>query len=337
MEFIFHANFILMKQIIELVQVAIGVRDDLSRMPSEKEWEALFKEASHQGLIGITYVGVRKLMGLPGCTLPKKLLLRWSGVAVQLKDQNAHVSARGERVLRYFRDAGFQAIILKGQSHLPNYPEELRDLRAPGDIDVWVRGGSKKQVYDLVRKDCPDEDYGYLHIHYPVFSDTSVEIHIRPAYLCNPLRNHRLQQWAESLDLEALGEPNAFRDFNAIYQPLHLFKHLLREGITLRQLLDYYFLLKQEPHTDVATLRQFGLDGFCRDLQSVVFNIFENKPISSESEMRLLEEVKQDITEASLQIEDEWGRLKRVVWMYPGEVLWRPWFWISQKIWKMFY
>ena len=325
-----------MKQIIELVQVAIGVREELSRMPSEDEWDVLFTEALHQGLIGITYVGVRKLVGLPGCTLPKKLLLKWSGAAVQLKDQNARVSAQGDRVLQYFRDAGFQAIILKGQSHLPNYPEHLRDFRAPGDIDVWVRGESKKKVYDLVRKDCPDEKYGYLHIHYPVFSDTSVEIHIRPAYLCNPLRNHRLQQWAESINLETLREPDSFLDFNAIYQPLHLFKHLLREGITMRQLLDYYFLLKQEPYTDIEMLRRFGLDGFCSDLQAVVLNLFENKPIFSESELRLLEEVKQDITEASQQAVDEWGRFKRVVCMYSGEVLWRPWFWIYQKVWKCF-
>lgn len=326
-----------MVQIIVLVQVAIGVRDELSRIPSDAEWDALFAEALHLGLIGITYVGVRKLVGLPGYALPHKLLLKWSGAALQLMDKNAHVTAQGERVLRYFRDAGFLAIILKGQSHLPNYPEQLRDYRAPGDIDVWVRGESKKRVYDLVRKDCPDENYGYLHIHYPVFLDTSVEIHIRPAYLCNPLRNYRLQKWAESLDLEALREPRAFRDFNAIYQPLHIFKHLLREGVTLRQLLDYYFLLKQNPNTDYVILEKFGLDRFCRDLQAVVYNLFEYKPILSSSGNQLLEEVNKDIMEATQQSVDEWGRIKRVVWMYPGEVLWRPWFWIFQKVWTLFY
>lgn len=326
-----------MFQIIELVQVAIGIRDELSRVPSEAEWDTLFTEALHQGLIGITYVGIRKLVRLPGYTLPHKLLLKWSGAAVQLKDKNIRVSAQGDRVLHYFRDAGYQAIILKGQSHLPNYPEHLRDYRAPGDIDVWVWGENKKQVYDFVRKDCTNEKYGYLHIHYPVYSDTSVEIHIRPAFLCNPLRNHRLQKWADSLDLETLREPNAFRDFNAIYQPLHIFKHLLREGVTLRQLLDYYFLLKQNPYTDYVILRKFGLDRFCRDLQAVVFNLFENKPILSRTGIKLLREVNKDIMEASQQTVDEWGRLKRVVRMYPGEVLWRPWFWVFQKVWKLFY
>lgn len=326
-----------MKQVFELIQVAIGIREKLSRMPSEAEWDTLFTKASHQGLIGITYVGVKKLMGQSGCTLPKKLLLRWSGVAVQLKDQNARVSAQGDRVLQYFRDAGFQAIILKGQSHLPNYPEELHGLRAPGDIDVWVKGKSEKQVYEFVRKDFLEVKFGYLHIHFPVYSDTSVEIHIRPAYLCNPFRNHRLQQWADSLDLETLREPDAFRNFNAIYQPLHIFKHLLREGVTLRQLLDYYFLLKQKPDTDEETLRKFGLGRFHRDLQAVVYYLFENMPITTESELRLLEEIKKDISEASQQLVDEWGRFKRVVWMYLGEVLWRPWFWIFQKVWKLFY
>ena len=326
-----------MVMIFELVQVALGIREQLSKMPTEAEWKILFEEALHQGFIGITYAGVMKLMEQPGCILPKNILLKWSGAALQLKDKNSHVTAQGERVLRYFRDAGFQAIILKGQSHLPNYPEHLRDYRAPGDIDVWVRGESKKKVYDLVRKDCPDEKYGYLHIHYPVFSDTSVEIHIRPAFLCNPLRNHRLQQWADSLNLEALREPRAFRDFNAIYQPLHIFKHLLREGVTLRQLLDYYFLLKQKPNTDYVILRKFGLDRFCRDLQAVVYNLFENKPILSSSGNQLLEEVNKDIMEATQQSVDEWGRIKRVVWMYPGEVLWRPWFWIFQKVWILFY
>lgn len=322
---------------IDLLQVAIGTREQLPQMPSDAEWETLFTEAKHQGLIGISFVGIKKVVAQSGYILPHKMLLKWSGGAMQLKDQNAHISAQGERVLRYFREAGFQAIVLKGQSHLPNYPEHLRELRAPGDIDIWVKGKNKKDVYDYVRKDCPDEKYGYLHIDFPVYSDTSVEVHIRPAFLCNPFRNRRLQQWADSIELSSLRDLDAFRDFNAIFQPLHLFKHLLREGITLRQLLDYYFLLKQKPHTDESILQSFGLESFCRDLQAVVFNLFENKPIISSTGQQLLGEVDKDIAEASLQIVDEWGKFKRVVWMYPGEVLWRPWFWIFQKVWKLFY
>lgn len=325
-----------MKQIIELIQVAIGVREKLSKFPSDAEWEGLLNEALFYGLIGITYVGVKKLARHPGCILPKKVLLNWGGSVVQLRDQNANVTARGNRVLNYFRESNFQAIILKGQSHLPNYPEELRELRAPGDIDVWVRGESKHQVYQFVRAVSHNEDYGYLHISFPAYSDLSVEIHIRPAFLCNPFRNRRLQQWADSIDLEALGDIDRFRDFNAIYQPLHLYKHLMREGITLRQLLDYYFLLKHRPHTDEGILRQFGLGGFCNDLKSVVMYLFENVPIVSTSARKLFNEVMIDISVAGTNDDDELKRTLRVVRLYPNDILWRPYFWFFQKLWKKF-
>lgn len=316
--------------------MAVGHRDQLSRMPAASEWEAIFLDVSLHGLVGITYVGVKKLVKQPGCTLPKKVLLNWGGSVAQLKDQNAYVTARGDRVLKYFREANFKAILLKGQSHLPNYPEELRELRAPGDIDVWVRGESKSHVYQYIRRVSHDEDYGYLHISFPAYSDLSVEIHIRPAFLCNPFRNRRLQQWADGIDLESLSEIDRFRDFNAIYQPLHLYKHLMREGITLRQLLDYYFLLKHHPYTDEGKLRQFGLGGFCNDLQSVVMYLFENVPLVSTSARKLLKEVMIDISVAGTNDDDELKRTLRVIRLYPNDILWRPYFWIFQKLWKKF-
>ena len=35
---------------IELLQIALGVRDDLSRMPSAVEWQCLFDEAQRQAI-----------------------------------------------------------------------------------------------------------------------------------------------------------------------------------------------------------------------------------------------------------------------------------------------
>lgn len=312
----------------------MGSREQLSEIPTAKEWETLFQEVSLQGLAGITYIGVKKLLKQPGWTLPKPLLLVWSGCAVQLKEENERLSTRVDRVVRHFREAGYQAVILKGQSHLANYPEVFRDLRTPGDIDVWVRGEKRTSVYDLVRKDFPDAEFGYLHIHFPVYSKTEVEVHIRPAYLCNPFRNRRLQQWADSIDLDSLKDLDNFRDFNAIFQPLHLFKHLFREGINIRQLLDYYFLLKQCPNEDKKKLRLLGIDRFTEDLRSVVYYLFEDLPICSITGKRLLNEIMIDIANANNNAEGEFDRLKRVLKIYPGEVLWRPYFWLFQKIWK---
>ena len=326
---------------IELIQIAIGTREELSRMPSDAEWDALFNEALHQGLIGITYFGVKKLVRQSRCTIPHKILLRWSGAAVQLKDQNAHVTTQGERVLRYFHEAGFQAIILKGQSHLPNYPEQLREFRAHGDIDVWVRGVSKKQVLKFVHNDYPDTEYTYLHIHLPVFSDTSVEVHYRPSYLFNPLFNHRLQLWTDSIDLEALHNEYAFRNFNAIFQPLHLYRHLAWEGISIRQILDYYFLLKQNPEIDNATLKRLGIDEFQKDLTEVVYHLFENKSLNSSSSKKLLDDILIYGRLGLNPIKRTRYRIFHLSKFYSKDILWMPLAQLYQNIWcfyvRLFY
>ena len=42
----------------ELIRVAIGMQERLSRVPSKKEWGRLFKMAERQRLLGICFYGV---------------------------------------------------------------------------------------------------------------------------------------------------------------------------------------------------------------------------------------------------------------------------------------
>ena len=45
----------------ELIRVAIGTQEMLSRAPSAKEWKDLYAMAKKQSLVGITFAGVQKL------------------------------------------------------------------------------------------------------------------------------------------------------------------------------------------------------------------------------------------------------------------------------------
>lgn len=45
----------------ELIQVAIGRRDALSRMPSAKEWCELYGLSVKQAQIGVSFCGVQRL------------------------------------------------------------------------------------------------------------------------------------------------------------------------------------------------------------------------------------------------------------------------------------
>lgn len=47
----------------ELIRVAIGTSDSLSQTPSNKEWEALYKMAEKQSLLGVCVAGLQHLGG----------------------------------------------------------------------------------------------------------------------------------------------------------------------------------------------------------------------------------------------------------------------------------
>ena len=59
----------------ELIQVALGQRSELSRVPSEGEWLSLLSEARRQALTGILFGGVEQLP--PSLRPPVEMLFQW--------------------------------------------------------------------------------------------------------------------------------------------------------------------------------------------------------------------------------------------------------------------
>ena len=83
-------------------------------------------------------------------------------------------------------------------------------------------------------------------------------MHYRPCYLQNPLHNHRLQkyfrktseeQFLHKVRIEEVEFAIPTARFNIIYQLVHIYNHLFQEGIGLRQMVDYYFVVNLW-HTD---------------------------------------------------------------------------------------
>mgnify|MGYP004455204097 FL=1 len=80
-----------------------------------------------------------------------------------------------------------------------------------------------------------------------------VEVHYRPSFLLCFWHNRMLQKYYERVKEEQfshrvmLGEQGEIAiptvEFNLIFQLTHIYAHLMNEGIGLRQLLDYYYVL----------------------------------------------------------------------------------------------
>lgn len=139
---------------VELLQVSLGAREGLSRVPTSREWEKLFEESARQAVSGIAFGGVQKL---PDTQRPPQMLLfEWIGLSEQIRQQNLVVDKQTREVWNQLKNDGLDAAILKGQGIATLYGE-LAPYRQSGDIDIWVKGGYQK-VCDYVQRTHPTED-----------------------------------------------------------------------------------------------------------------------------------------------------------------------------------
>ena len=260
-----------MNLFIELIQVALGNRDSLSRVPSAVEWGALYEESIRQAVAGIAFEGVKKLPETQ--RPPQRLLFEWIALSEQIKRQNKYVDKQTATIWKQLKEDGLEAAILKGQgvatlygvnendNDNENHNEELGaksidlkdngtlgEYRQSGDIDIWVKGGYQK-VCDYVQRTHPTKDVAYHRFHYDFFKDTEVELHHRPTLMRNLFDDRKLAKWYNSFDADSFiylkdkGFAVPPPEFNRIFILTHIYRHFLFEGIGLRQVMDYYFVL----------------------------------------------------------------------------------------------
>lgn len=272
------------KLFFELLKVAIGSAKCLSHTPTTDEWDELYAMAIKQSLVGICFAGVQKLQEQQQSPSEEQYL-QWMGMAANILQWNEVVNKQCAEIQKKFSDCGFRSCILKGQGVAQLYNEPMRLLRQSGDIDVWV-DGDRDKVLDAIRKFgveiyCVDS----VHAHAKFFADTEVEVHSRPSWMYNSKGDKVFTEFWDSCKAvqfahfdEALGFSYPTVAFNLVYSMLHINRHIFEEGIGLRQLLDYYFILKastaDERKNVIDVLKRMGLTRFVRGIMYIEQEVF---------------------------------------------------------------
>lgn len=129
----------------ELIRVALGSQDTLSRAPSPKEWKQLYDMSKKQSLVGICFAGLQKLFNLdhqepstnnpqPDSTqnpelitqnLNEDLYYKWMGMSAKIQHRNDVVNRQCVELQRRLSEDGFRSCILKGQGVAKWYKETL--------------------------------------------------------------------------------------------------------------------------------------------------------------------------------------------------------------------
>lgn len=264
-----------MRHFIELIKVYIGWRVKLSAVPTDAQWRDIYRLAVEQTLVGICFAAVRRL---PPHQRPKDpaLYAQWLGLTARIQQQNELMDRRVNEALDYFRAHGFRCTILKGQGMARLYPTP--QLRAPGDIDIWLDGG-RERINSFSRKTFGTiTGANYHHIHFPIFKDIEVEAHIFPGYFHNPIHNRRLRAFTDRyLPKGKARYPNPA--FNRVYILQHCYTHLLGHGVGLRQLLDYHYVLlhgftDKERRDTMRIIRSLGMERFAAAAMWVMREVF---------------------------------------------------------------
>ena len=346
----------------DLIQCVTGKRTCLPYAPSDKEWDSMFDIAAKQTLLGIAFAGIEQI---PQEQRPyKKLLLIWHKACEEIRNQNTILNKRSIAVSEKFRQLGFNNCILKGQGIAQFYPDPT--LRTPGDIDIWLEGGAVR-ILDYVKKCFPGCKPTYHHVDFPIKKGVDIEIHFTPSWMYSPIGNRRLQRYFATAASAEFNNSTTTPEgtfttptqrFNSIYILLHIYRHLFQEGIGLRQLLDYHFVLDKgltpaEKTECTKTLKALGLTRFAAATMYVLKEQFgledEKMPVKPDTKRGkfLLNEImmagnfgKYDSRYAIVAKENElrhflnsMRRTTRLIAQYPGEALWSPYF----KIWHYFW
>lgn len=284
----------------ELLRFALGTSDICPRIHLH-EWQAVYQIAKKQTLTAFIGSALGKVKDdvlvendADSREAFEDLMMEWTGEVVKTVRRNRKLNKDVIEEFQLLEGKGLECCLLKGQGNALLYPNP--DARTPGDIDVWVRLKGKeitdhniRQITRMVKRVKPDAKASYHHIDAPDMNGTPVEIHYRPHFLMSFLYNRRLQeyfrthadsQFSHKVSLEdgkEIAVPTP--EFNVIFQLSHIFNHLTHEGIGMRHIVDYYYVLQKlwEKPVDkdglAKKLRSVGLYSFAASIMWILVEV----------------------------------------------------------------
>ena len=286
----------------------LGKKVDMSMVVAKIDWRQLYTFASRQALLGFCFDGIERLTKefseeLKQNPMGRDLLMTWMGAAQQIRRQNMKVNAVAGKLFSMLREDGMRCCVLKGQGNALMYPNAYS--RNPGDIDVWINA-SRERIMEYARNKFElGDDISLQHLETSL-DGVPVELHFFPCFMNNPIYHARLQKWfRRNADLQCshiVGLPDGAGDiaiptsaFNVVYQLCHLYHHFFDEGIGMRQIIDYYYVVSMlNVNCEMLTwlpkdLKHLGLWKFARAVMYVLheaLGLSEEKMIAPMDEKR---------------------------------------------------
>ena len=313
--------------------------------------------ARQQALIGVMNAAVHRLPASQ--QPPEDIMVEWGMLSSKIRQLYERHEKRAVELEGVLARLGLHGCILKGTGLARLYPEPGR--RQCGDIDVWVQG-PRKAILEAFSREFYVHDVLYQECKADIFDDTVVEVHFHPTKMYNPFCNARFQRWVDRhspiSDEATLTYPGT--EFNAVFCMAHMYRHYLAGGLGLRQMMDYYYVLRELPAAKrgpvMQTLKRLGMGRFAAaSMMAVQFNFgLEDeyllcKPDDKRGRKLIMDMIQMgnfgmmDPRHRHAEEETRFARFIRrnhrsfsYLRLYPREILWVPLSRLGQFLWRLF-
>ena len=309
--------------IFDFIKYCLCEKDNMSNVVANIGWQKLYSFASKQAILGLCFEGVERLgeeypKELKKNPIEKELLMTWMGKSQQIHRQNMKVNAVAGKLFSMLREDGFRCCVLKGQGNALMYPNPYS--RTPGDIDVWVNA-SREEITEYAKCHFKLEDDIRFHHLETTIDGVPVELHFFPCSMNNPLYHARLQKWFKrNVDLQCsnvVSLPGGIGGiaipttaFNVIYQLMHLYHHFFDEGIGMRQIIDYYYVVNNNELLAIKDTLQRELQhlGWWKFAGAVMYVLHEALGLSEEMMIAPMDEKRGKLLLSEIQNGGNFGQ-----------------------------
>lgn len=287
------------QQFLELLRSGLwGTPADPSLFQGDVNWRSILRIGKEQAVHILIADGIE--------TLPSELwphietMLKIMTLRVKTKNLHLQLNSILSRITKALNQEQIPSVLLKGYGLASNY--RLPQSRMCGDIDIYVGQENFDKAYNTIvalstttqadQTILPDD---HMHKHVEI-DNVTIEVHRKASSSANLHQRRLFDNWTiDSID-------NHFADgtlptvqvedtvvripdatFNAVFILHHAVRHMITEGIGLRQICDWTMFLDKHHHEINQTelrkvLKKFQMESIWAEFGILAINILGLDP-----------------------------------------------------------
>mgnify|MGYP002625969070 CR=1 FL=1 len=216
---------------------------------SGDEYSRLYALACQQGVPALVLSGLTDY----NVNMSKDKVLETIALIQRIKQENRHLNSGVIGIHKLLEDSNVNYAIVKGQAVASYYP--VPSLRSPGDVDYYCNNENFQNSLDVLKNkwgikvDSQDSD---IHVHY-VYNRVTFEGHFSLFNFYNAKKNNRwneilMESGIITVNIEDCPIKTLSPTIHVLYIFLHLYSHLIKLGIGIRQFCDLAVMLHYNHH-----------------------------------------------------------------------------------------